>query len=213
MSFLKKWTKKIQKYLFTYKDGFFIFPIFSADPDQLVEGLKNTPMVKYDGAKQYANAKTPFINADTYFQLLEDGLWIIYTSIVFKKNICFEMVYNPEKTANYYALAVDTSSTAKKSKHYLNDGRYIENQSYCWRLVKPGTIASNYNLGDTKSQIISIYLHKDWFQKYFLDRTNADEEILRWHQDPDRAAIFFPNSSLTRVRALEGICSQFEKQN
>ena len=192
MSLLKNWAKKIRKYLFTYKDGFFIFPIFTEDPEELIEGLAHTPMVKYQSENQYAFTRTPFMDADTYFRHLEDGLWIIYTSITFKKNICFEMLFDPEKTSSYYTLAVDTSSTARESKHYSKEGRYIENQSHYWRLVKPGTLAANYNLGNTKSKIISLYLHKDWFQKYFLELGGVGEDILKWCEDSGSEALFFP---------------------
>lgn len=213
MSFLKKWAKSIKKYLFTYKDGFFVFPIFNADPEQLAQGLMSTPKVKYSPNKKHASTRTLFMNADTYILHLEDGLWIVYTSIVFKKNICFEMIYDPEKINNYYTLAVDTSITAKDSKHYSKQGRYIENQRYYWRLVKPGTLTSNYNLAGTKSNIISLYIGKGWFEEHFLNPLNKNSEIIRWHENPENEVIFFPNSSIARIASVDAIFNQFENQD
>lgn len=213
MSFLRTWAEKVKKYLFTYRDGFFIFPIFTADPEQLIEGFKNTPMVKFDPVLSYANTRNLFFNGDTYIRQLEEGLWIIYASMVYKKNLCYEMVYNPEIPNNYYTLAIDTSKTAKESTHYSTEGRYIENESYFWRLIKPGTIAANYNLANTSSRIISLYIHEDWFNKYFFEHVHAESYITEWFDDPDKTEIFLPNSSIVNPEPLEAMFYQFENQD
>ncbi|MEM8896004.1 MAG: hypothetical protein AAGC88_15600 [Bacteroidota bacterium] len=138
-SFLKRWALKIRKYLFTYKDGFFIFPVFTSDPESIIYGFQHTPMVKYHPDKQLAVSRTPFIDGDAYFQHIEQGLWIIYTSITYKKNLCWNLIFDPEKRSKYYTLTLDTSTTANNTVH-SQLGQAIGSQSYHWKLIKPDAI-------------------------------------------------------------------------
>ena len=211
-SFLKKWTLNLRKYLFTYKDGFFIFPVFTSDPEAIIYGFQHTPKVKYYSENQLAVTRTPFIDGDAYFQHIEEGLWIIYTSITYKKNICFRLIFDPEQRSKYYTLTLDTSTSANNT--ILSQlGKSIDSQSYYWKLLKPDAIVSNYNYQGTSSRIISLYIHQDWFEKHLLAQSAFNEEILSWFGNPAQEFILLPHSTMARRISLEKIYSQFENQD
>ncbi len=46
------WDKRIQKYLFFYRDGFFELPYLSDSPRAMIDSLKNTPESTHKPSEQ-----------------------------------------------------------------------------------------------------------------------------------------------------------------
>lgn len=212
MSFLKKWIRKLRKLIFTYEDGFFIFPIFASDPESIIYGFQHTPMLKYYPEKQLASSRTPFMDGDAYFQKIEKGLWVICTNVHFKKNVCFRNIHYPDRKSDFYTLSLDKSNLVKNTLEFQN-GEEVKMNSYYWRLLKPDAISMDYHYKETSSQVISIYAHKDWFQSNILANESFNKGASAWFEDPNQEILFLPQSSLIRTVSVNSIFDLFEKQD
>ncbi|MEO9474639.1 MAG: AraC family transcriptional regulator [Cyclobacteriaceae bacterium] len=208
MSILKNWISKVRQSMFSYEDGFFIFPVLGNSPNSIVYGFRKTPFVKVYPDKNRLVTKTPFITGDAYYQELEEGLWIIYSVINYKRNICFKICYDPNQTTKYYTLTLDCSSSANNTVH-LQSGHSIETTTYYWRFFKPIAITRGYHYKSSRSKNITIYISENWMREY-VQKQNLFNNARIWFEDFSAEVLFIPHLSINNRVSLQKIFDTFE---
>ena len=197
--------------MFSFEDGFFIFPALSHDPESIIYGFKHTPMVKFIEDRQVAISKTPFMDGSAYFWKVEQGLWVIYTSIKFKKNICFRNIYDPEGSADYFTLNLDVETNIDNILH-SQEGQKFKMDSYYWRLFKPNSISSNYYFKGSYTKLITLYIHKDWMYEHLINKNSFGPLPIKWLENPTLEGLLLPQSTLTKSMHVDQILSALEGQ-
>ncbi len=211
MSFLKNWVKKINQLMFSYKDGFFIFPVLASDPESIIMGFKKTPFVKYFEEKHLAKSRTPFMDAEAYFHKIEDGLWLICSYLRFKKNVCFRVLLDEDNPSPFYTLTINSNLTSSEIIH-AKSGQHVERMSFYWELVKPQAMSNDFNYSKTSTRVITIYLHQDWVEAHVLATNLLNKVVLDWFRDPKAEVLLLPHHKVAKAVSIDEMFASLENQ-
>lgn len=169
---INHWLTEFQKYLFTYRDGFFDLPYLSNSPAIMVEAFKHMPFTKYLEEEKEIRTDNIFTDGLMRYRELEEGLWVIITEIEFKKNVSTKALYDKEP-CDYHFLS-HFIYTSRISGIEIND---ISIPTIGWSLYKPGTeIKAYFNKGD-KGVFANFAFNELWFEHNIL-AMNLDKDQL-----------------------------------
>lgn len=161
---INKWFSRFNKYLFTYKNGFFELPYLANSPQSMLESFIKMPFVKHSAKDKIIRVNNPFTNTVFYYEELEPGLMIFVSDVYFKSNVSFKHIYDKYLPIDYYFLTFHISNHSLNNKNPLVDGILYSNKS--WSLFKPGRSVADCHFKGEKSLFLSVYFNEEWLQNY-----------------------------------------------
>jgi AraC-like DNA-binding protein len=171
---LDNWPKHIHKYLFLLKDNFFQLPYLYNSPEKMVEGLIHLPIAKHNGIEQFITITSPFYKSKTYYRKIDEGFWVLLTSMNIKENIVTVSNYDQHSVNDYYFLNLSIF----QHKLFVKDSKYVTLTNTTWTFNKPNTVVPNYFYKKTNGKIISYALKKDWVKKRLSSKTIKQKKAI-----------------------------------
>lgn len=175
------WDKRIQKYLFFYRDGFFELPYFSDSPRAMINSLKNTPESTHKLSEQAITSNNLFCEGVVRYREIEEGLWLLATNIDIKENIVAKALYQETGANNHYVLSFSVFEYVFSSNTDFTDKPIVK--STCWTFYKPKTQVSTYFYKGTTGRFCNFIFTKQWvennagFQK--LPKENGIQQFMK----------------------------------
>lgn len=172
---VKVWLKKFEKYLFTYKDGFFELPYIYNTPQLMINYLSNMPMTKHIANEKAIYSDTPFAKGILRYREIENGLWVIVTDIAFKVNMRTKGIVEDE-LSDYYFLAFSIyQNKVQIDEMKIND---ILIPSKSWAIYKPGATIDAINYKGTQGQYFNFAINKAWIDENLIDFSAQNDTTL-----------------------------------
>jgi AraC-like DNA-binding protein len=186
---VKTWLKKFEKYLFTYKDGFFELPYIYNTPQLMISYLSGMPMTKHIADEKAIYSDTPFAKGILRYREIETGLWVIVTDMTFKVNMRTKGIVDDDQS-NYYFLAF----SLYQNKIHIVDMKIndilLPNKS--WVIYKPGALIDAINYKGTQGLYFNFVISKTWIEENLVngsasngvclfDIIDSESGIVYWH--------------------------------
>jgi AraC-like DNA-binding protein len=171
---VKKWLKGFEKYLFTYRDGFFELPYLSNSPDIMIESLKKMPVTSHNPLEQAIYTNNPFTKGTLRYREIEKGLWLIATKIQFKVNVHSKALYDDE-ISDYYFLAFSLYQCEIPLVNMHVNKIAMPNKS--WAIYKPGTEIDAYHYKGTEGLFMNFAFSSDWLNQNIFNGKGTDSEL------------------------------------
>ncbi|MCE3278619.1 MAG: AraC family transcriptional regulator [Bacteroidetes bacterium] len=190
---------------FSYKEGFYEMPYLVNSPKRMLEAYKKMPGIKYDEEKQCLSAKTPALNITVHFREIEEELFLIYSEVLFKANVCFRNFQDKSSPSTYYCLSLRIDNYSKINNSLANGISYTDNS---WLIFKPGAKVDHYHFKGTKGNYFSLYFTKRWISRYFKQIPMKDKKMLNLFFKSDSDHLICPNvkgQSLYNTAALRAM--------
>jgi len=162
---------KLRKYLITYKKGIYLVNFAGNSPRAIVESMAKVPLFKQSENTIHSNSLIA-IGFLHYYEF-EKGFWNFVSSTYHKKNVDYNVIFDPSLPSDYYILTCClTNESSNNGERYTLDNQKIENLS--WSLVKPGSSVRNKFPKSNTVTCFVLYFTKQWFQKNIIE---SDFEI------------------------------------
>jgi AraC-like DNA-binding protein len=171
---LDNWPKHIHKYLFLLKDNFFQLPYLYNSPEKIVEGLMHLPLTKHNVVTQVVSITSAFHKSKTYYRKIDEGFWVLLTSMNIKENIVTISNYDQHNVNDYYFLNLSIFQHA----FFVKGSKYVTLTNTTWTFNKPYTEVPNYFYKKTNGKIISFALKKDWVKKRLSSKTIIQKKAI-----------------------------------
>ena len=171
---LDNWPKHIDKCLFQLKDNFFQLPYLYNSPEKMLEGLTYLPIAKHNIIKQFFSITSAFYKSKTYYKKIDDGFWVLLTSMNIKENIVTISNYDQHNINDYYFLNLSIF----QYDFFVKDSKYVTLTNTTWTFNKPNTEVPNYFYNKTNGQIISFAFKKDWVKKKLSSKTIKQKKAI-----------------------------------
>lgn len=172
---LKKWLQYVQKYLFNPKEGFYELPYLSNSPKIMLESLEKLPVTLHQLAEQSIYLNTPLCKGVLRYHKIEDGFWILATTIDLFENIIAKAVYDENQLKDYYFLSFSVFEYKFRFKN-SNDAILL---STCWTFYKPETQVATYFYKGTTGTFFNIAINKEWADKNLMSDEFAEKETIK----------------------------------
>lgn len=176
---------KFKKYMFYYKDGFYVIPYLNDSPQTLIKTFSNYPFCKHYEDKRYFVTNNLFNEVTMHYDCIEDEFWTMLSDQKVKKNVMYNMIYDNKDTTKYYSLLFYVSKINESTTDLVVNN--IINFNYSWSLVKPRVKVDAVCLKNTHGYYMMLYFSENWFQKNVLDN------------NPPQALTDFINSSNKQI--------------
>ena len=176
---------KFKKYMFYYKDGFYVIPYLNDSPQMLIETFKNYPFCKHYEAKRYFTTNNFFNDVTMHYDCIEEEFWVMLSDQKVKKNVKYNMLYDNKDTTKYYSLLFYSSRILVKTADVVVNNIIHFNKS--WSLTKPRVEVDAACLKNTHGNYLVLYFSEAWFQKNILAH------------NPPKALIDFLNSTNNQI--------------
>ncbi|MFN3402754.1 MAG: helix-turn-helix domain-containing protein [Cytophagaceae bacterium] len=186
--------------LFTYKAGFYELPYNINSPQEMIEGFKKIPSIKSNPVKNSITTTTPFLNVTVHYRQVEPELFLIYSEVIFKSNVCFRHYYDKSKSSNYYCLSLRIDKYSKINNSLVNGNSYTDNS---WLIFKPGAKVNHYHFKGTKGKYFSVYFTHRWMKEHFKQIPKNDQNVLNLFFRSTSDHLICPNSNEETVYKTE----------
>lgn len=170
---LDNWPKHIDKCLFQLKDNFFQLPYLYNSPEKMLEGLTHLPIAKHNIIKQFFSITSIFYKSKTYYKKIDEGFWVLLTSMNIKENIVTISNYDQYNVNDYYFLNLSIFQ-----HEFLVKDSKVNLTNTTWSFNKPNTEVPNYFYNKTDGQIISFAFKKDWVKKKLSSKTIKQKKAI-----------------------------------
>lgn len=185
---VKSWFKKFSKYIFYYRDGFFELPYPSSSPAVMIEGLKKMSFIKHNKLEQSLYSNNPFLKSMLRYRELEDGLWLIASETLFKKNVCSKSVHD-EGPCGYYYLSFSIFESQVNAMQFNN----VMLSSKEWCLHECGKELVAYHYKGTKGLFMGFVFNNEWLAKNISIKTLPEDNAIRQFMNSDAPFISWQN--------------------
>jgi AraC-like DNA-binding protein len=186
---VKSWLKKFEKYLFTYKDGFFELPYIYNTPQLMINYLSNMPLTKHIAEEKAIYSDTPFAKGTLRYREIENGLWVIVTDMAFKVNMRTKGIVDGDQS-DYYFLAFSLYQNKISIVDMKINDILLPNKS--WAIYKPGASIDAINYKGTQGLYFNFVINKDWINENLnnhpttnggslFDIIDSESGIVYWH--------------------------------
>jgi AraC-like DNA-binding protein len=206
---IEKFLSGFRKYLFYYKDGFFELPFMANSPETIVKSLTGMPFVKHYEQKQKFSSNTPFLNADIYYQEIEQGLWILFADAKYKTNVHYKLIVDKELPSDYYMLGLEISATEIKAKPGLVNG--FSFSSFSWLLYKPNENLNHCRFKGSRALSLSIYFSEKWLREVLYKEQHFLNSQLKHFFESDARYIMWPETPEAAGRICDPIHGTYNK--
>ncbi|MCV9927339.1 AraC family transcriptional regulator [Flavobacterium sp. LS1R49] len=186
---LGKWIKFIKENINFYRDGFFELPYLSNSPEVLVKSIINSPSVRHVQEEQAVYRNNPFSKGVMRYREIEEGFWIIVTSITFKKNVMLKAVYDEDVPSDYYTITFSVFESEVKLQNTFADKTPFS--SKYWGFKRPGTEVGAYFY---KGSVCEFYLYgfsKEWAERNFSFETLPEDNQIKKFLNSDKGFITY----------------------
>lgn len=167
-----------KKFIFTYKDGFFEFPYLANSPQTLIASLIEMPFNKHDKRVQNIKMNNLFCEGELYYQELEEGIWVVASTLITKKNVCFNLIYDSSPIEYFNLVFHINESPFSSETPKLNTLNF---SNYSWSFLKPNVADSTHYFKNSKVKSFTIYIHQDWLKHNVLEsQTFQNSNLLQF---------------------------------
>ncbi len=160
---LSKWFAKFEKYMVTYKDGFYQMKHLANSPYTIIESFDKMPFCKHFRNKKLLTANTIFLDAQLYYRELEEDLWVFIGDLHHKKNINVTNIFDNSFPANFNFINLHFSTAAVKGKSMLMKGVKWTDKS--WSVYKAGYAGSMCHYKGVDEKNITVYFTNEWLKR------------------------------------------------
>ncbi|MGE6353789.1 helix-turn-helix domain-containing protein [Flavobacterium sp. NPDC079362] len=194
-----------------YKDGFFELPYLYNSPQIVVQSIVNSPSAKHVEEEQAVYINNPFSNGVMRYREIEEGFWIVATSITFKKNVMLKAIYDREFPLDYYMLTYSVfESNVKLQNTFANKSPFL---SKYWGFKRPGTELGAYFY---KGSVCEFYLYgfsKEWAERNFSFESLPVENQIKKVLTSDEGFITYQDIVPNAAELSKEILINLEKNN
>ncbi len=154
------WKTYLQKNLFRQEQGFYELPYLSNNPELMLQSIIEMPVSEHKINEQAIYTNNPFTSGVMRYRKLEEGLWLIGSSISLKQNIISKALYDKDIISEYYFLSFavfeyEFPVTTNGSKH-------ASLLSTTCTFYKPNTEVATYFYENTRGKFFNILFTKQW---------------------------------------------------
>ncbi|MEP6806136.1 MAG: AraC family transcriptional regulator [Flavobacterium sp.] len=186
-----KWVKFIKDNINFYRDGFFELPYLSNSPQVIVQSIVNSPSVRHDLEEQAVYRNNPFSHGVMRYREIEEGFWIIATSITFKKNVMLKAIYDEEFPIDYYTLTFSVFESEVKLQNTFADKTPFS--SKYWGFKKPGTPVGAYFYKGSECEFYLYAFNKEWAERNFGFAALPEDNYIKKFLNSDNGFITYQN--------------------
>ena len=174
-----KWTEFVTKNLFTSKEDFFELPYLSNSPKIKIESIINISVAQHDIELQTISTDNPFCSGTLRYRNIEEGLWLLSTTIALKQNIAAKSFYDTNKESDFYYLSF--SIFEYEFPAINSNGEPNKLLSKCWTFYKPKTEVTTYFYKQTVGTFCNIVFSKKWAERNIPNFCGSNsDEILKF---------------------------------
>lgn len=170
---LKTWLSQFKKYYFTYSKGFYHLPYNGDTPQSLIESFDGFPFVQHSVEKQHIYSNNPFCKGGFYYQELEAGCWIVYSRMLYKANVAYDLIYKepqkvlPDSDEGYYMLSLNNVNNVTSINNDICH-KYVCFPQYSWTFFKPKERHCDLNFKGADNKYITLYFNESWLRKNLM---------------------------------------------
>jgi AraC-like DNA-binding protein len=186
-----KWVKFIKENINFYRDGFFELPYLSNSPQVIIKSIVNSPSVNHVEEEQAVYRNNPFSKGVMRYREIEEGFWVIVTSITFKKNVMLKAVYDNDFPSDYYTLTFSVFESEIKLQNTFADKTPFS--SKYWGFKKPGTPVGAYFYKESVCEFFLFAFSKDWAERNFSFETLPEDNHIKKFLNSDNGFITYQN--------------------
>jgi len=184
-----KWIKFIKENINFYRDGFFELPYLSNSPEVIVKSIVNSPSVKHIVEEQAVYRNNPFSKGVMRYREIEEGFWIIATSITFKKNVMLKAIYDEDFPIDYYTLTFSVFESEVKLQNTFADKTPFS--SKYWGFKRPGTEVGAYFYKGSECEFYLYAFSKEWAERNFSFKTLPEDNQIKKFLNSDKGFITY----------------------
>ncbi|TVZ57230.1 AraC-like DNA-binding protein [Lutibacter sp. Hel_I_33_5] len=174
---IANWYHLSKQYFFTYKEGFFNLSFLSNSPEVIMKSFIKMPFVKHNAEEQKINVVNPFVFGESYYAELEEGLWLLHSTITYKNNVSFTPIYDKFLPSDYYCLTFGFIENNFKLNHFESNNVKIINETISF--IKPKSDYLHCHFKGSSSKMFLIYFNKDWLAKNILNAPNVKQSTIK----------------------------------
>ncbi len=206
---INKWYQKNKHLFFKYKDGFFHLNFVANSPVLMMESFKKVIFSKFDPENNVVLSNTPFSDIRVQFAFLEEGLTLLNSKMLYKKNVSFQGVRNGEFPNDYYTLSFHTFSNTFNNKGLtLNSINFSDKR---WIMTKPEYLAFAAYSEGCESESIMVFFNKKWFDNYIKkDKAYKNSKVKDFFESDD-IFVLWPDNSVELSRMAESIIATLDQ--
>jgi len=203
---LKTWLSQFKQYYFTYSKGFYHLPYNGASPQSLIESFDGFPFVKHSKPNQHIYSNNPFCKGGFYYQQLEEGCWIIYSKMLYKANVAYDLIYNSKRPddlkdfqdEDYYMLSLNKIQNIASINNDVCQ-KLICFPQFSWTFFKPKERLCDLNFKGSDNKYLTLYFNNTWLRKNLLTNKLFVESGLNRFIQSERRYIIWPLKSSDTV--------------
>lgn len=170
LKIIKQFLTDYKKYMFKYRNGFYIVPFLINSPKTTVESFKHTPFVKWDPKKNKLSLNNFLAKNETYYIEISDGLWFYASDMYSKVNLEFVGYFNDNEPKEYYSFGYNLIKHTSAKKMALNSG--ISYSVGSWNFFKPNHKLHHIIFKNTNIQLAGLYMSRKWINEHLVTHTN-----------------------------------------
>lgn len=187
---IASWKLNVKKYFFKYRKGFFELFMISNSPQLMLQNIGSMPFVKHDTVNHKISTDNMFCTVKIFYQLLEDGLFLMISDGKYKKNVMDVMLYDETVPLEYYFLSFKTSTRTVNSASTLVNGTGFSFNT--WSLCKPGGIKNVCHFKHAHEHFITIYFTQKWLDLYLKTCDEATVQFFKNFIASDNTFVMCP---------------------
>lgn len=172
---LHRWSVYLKKHLFLNQEGFYELPYLSNTPSLMVESIAGIPVSDHRTAEQAIYTDTAYTTGSMRYREIEEGLWLLGSSLDVKRNIISTAVYDQEIKSDYYFLSFAVFEygfpldTSNKEEATL--------VSTTCTFYKPNTEVTSFFYEGSRGRFFNIVFNKAWLQNNLHFEAPLQQEI------------------------------------
>lgn len=171
-------------------------PYVVNSPQLMISGFKKMAAVSANDLKQSLSAQTPVLNITVQYREIEKGLFLIYSQVNFKANVCFRPATDSAAPSDFYCLSLRIDHYAKKRNSRANGVSYTDNS---WLIFKPGAKVDHHHFTGTSGRYFSVYFNRKWIGNYLKQLPAKDKRSFNLFFRSDWDHLICPNLSSESV--------------
>ncbi len=173
---LERWSSYIKQHLFYNHGGFFELPYLSNSPSLMVESVASLSASDHRPLEQTIYTDTAFTKGAMRYRKIEEGLWLLGSSLDVKQNIISKALYDKETASDYYFLSFAVFKYKfPVDEHHKELATLL---STTCTFYKPETAVNTFFYEGTKGRFFNIVFNKAWTEKNLaFDSAQEEKEI------------------------------------
>lgn len=163
--FIAHYYFKLRKYLITYRNGSLVIPFVANSPRNIVQSMAKIPFFKNSVNTIHSNSILAM--GLLHYYELEKGFWNFISSTYHKKDVEYQLIFDPSLKAKYYALTCCLNNESSiGGELYTLENKPIA--TYTWSMHKPGASLKNKSPKGNTVIFYVLYFTEEWLQKNIL---------------------------------------------